>query len=948
MSNNYRSRQDRRKAQKKGGRKNRGLFKKVLLIFTIIFFLILAAGSAGVLAIIYNAPDLNPEMLDSPLSSTIYDKDNNAKVSLFQKENRTKIDIKNVPEKMKEAVISIEDRRFHDHFGIDIRRIVGAAITDIKKGRLAEGGSTITQQVVKRVALSSQKNFSRKIQEAYLAIKLEQKYSKNQILEMYLNKIFYGNQAYGIATASKTYFGTEVSDLNLSQMAILAGLPNAPATYDPFEHPKKSAQRRDEVLNAMVETNAISQKQADKAKSKAVKNLVVKKKQDNASESQRLYGGLIDQVYDELVNQKGVVSENEFYQGGLKIYTTMDAKAQKQVNHLLKSDEIPYPDENFEAGISLIDTQTGAVRAIGGGRDFTTVKSGLNYGGQAKNNPGSNIKPILDYGPAIEYLQWSTYHQLVDEQGYEYPNSDKVVHEWDDEYWGEMTARRALAQSRNVPAVKTLAEVGKDKAHGFAKNLGIDIKKPMTYSAALGSFDQGVAPLQMAGAFAAFGNQGVYHKPYTVRKVVFPDGKTIEWDHKPKDVMQDYTAYMITDMLKSVVHSGTGTMANISGLPVAGKTGSTQIPESLIDKYDIQENGITNSWFSGYTTQYSASIWTGYPSFTDDDGNPQFIHYGPSGQVGPDDLAKVIFKQLMSKVSTGDVSDFQMPDSVERLTVEKDSGKLASDNTPSDKKITELFVKENAPTETSHKYQKPDKPTNLETAYDQDDKQIKMSWKYKDDDNITYEIQQAIDNGDFEKIDTTDNKQFTVKNPDPGTTYRFKVIAIDEDTENQSDPAEAEVHIENEDQDKDEKGDEDQPPETPQQAKADYDKNNQQINVTWNGADKDHISYTVEQSINEGPFQPLQQTDNTQLSISDVKPGTRYRFRISAINTKNKAKSDPVMTNVINTKKKKTPENNKSADDNENHKENGNQENSGDRGDNQGKKNNEDNKNNEA
>lgn len=793
MSDEYRSRQERRKAQAKHKhhRKKRGLLKKVLLSLLIAFLIAVVGGGIAVFAIIQSTPELKPELLDSPFTTSIYDKNDEPVDRVFKDQNRVKVNIDDVPEKIKQAFISIEDRRFREHFGIDIRRIGGAVLANITEGWGSEGGSTITQQVVKRSILTPEKKLTRKIKEAWLAIQLEQEYTKDQILEMYLNKIYFGNRAWGVITASEVYFGTkDLTELNLSQIALLAGIPNAPSHYDPYEHPDRAAERRNTVLDAMVETGAISVKQAEEAKAKPVKKLVVDEERDE--EDTTPYGAFIDQVYNELVNEREVVSSDEFFQGGLKIYTTLDPEVQKHVHQLLKSDEIPYPDEHFEAGISLIDTQSGAVRAIGGGRDFTTVGSGTNYATDVKRSPGSTIKPIIDYGPAVEYLKWSTYHQLIDEP-YNYPGTNTPVNEWDGKYWGKMTMRRALAHSRNVPAAKTLEEVGLDKARTFAENLGIHIEGEMYYSASLGSIDPGVSPLQMSGAYAAFGNQGAYHKPYTVRKVVFQNGKTIEFDHKPEVAMNDYTAYMITDVLKSVIAYGTGSSINLPGLPVAGKTGSHQIPDEIREQYNITGDGYWDRWFTGYTPQYTLSVWTGYPH-VDPDGDgkdPKYIRVD-----GSQNLAMMIFERLMSTVSAGNVSDWEKPSSVVAATIEKSSGKLASEHTPDDDKITELFVRGTEPTETSEQYQELEVPQNLNATYDEETNEITLTWDYpKNDEGIAFEVDVSIDGASSQDLGPTEGKKMVVKHPQPGSTYAFRVTAVDAENDQKSDPAEVTVKI---------------------------------------------------------------------------------------------------------------------------------------------------------
>ncbi|WP_139822713.1 transglycosylase domain-containing protein [Tuberibacillus sp. Marseille-P3662] len=657
MADEYRSRMERRNGsrrarsrKKKGG----GLLKKMILYCLIAVLLIIIVGSIWIFSIIQSAPELTSERLETPFSSQIYDQDGKLVTTLFKEHNRMKVDIQDVPATMKKAVTSIEDRRFYQHSGIDIRRIFGALIANVKNGWGSEGGSTITQQVVKRTILSPEKTLPRKVKEAYLAMKLEQSYSKDKILQVYLNNIYYGNGAYGLITASKTYFGTkDLSQLNVSQMALLAGLPNAPSYYNPFQYPERAADRRNQVLHAMVQTDAISEKQAKKARAMSVEKLV-KKQKDNNNDKDQPYQAFVDRVYHELVIEREVISDEQFYQGGLKIYTTLDMDAQKDVDQLLKSDQVNYPDEAFEAGVALIDTQTGAIRAVGGGRDFLAIGD-TNYGTEEKSPPGSTFKPIIDYGPAIEYLHWATDHTLVDEP---YAYSDETpIHEWDGEYWGSMTMRRALEWSRNIPALKTFQAVGKEKATKFAKHLGIDLEKPIPEAAAIGGLSSGVTPLQLAGAYAAFGNEGIYHKPYSVTKIIFQNGDDKTFHHDSVRAMHDYTAYMMTDMLKTVMTSGTGAKAHLSGIPVAGKTGSTNIPNALREQYNIGD-GLLDSWFAGYTTQYTAAIWTGYPKFKD--GNKvHYIRYD-----GSEDIAKAIFKKLMTGMSDPDTPDFDRPDSV--------------------------------------------------------------------------------------------------------------------------------------------------------------------------------------------------------------------------------------------------------------------------------------------
>ncbi len=704
---NY-SRQERRnKREKVRSRRRKGLWKKVLYILLGCFILICLVSGIVIASVIHSAPALEASHLETPLSTLIYDKDENLVDTVFREENRVNINIDDIPDEVKNAIISIEDKRFYDHHGIDYRRIFGAVAANIKNGWGVEGGSTITQQVIKQSVLTPEKTLTRKIQEAWLALKLERSYSKDQILEMYLNNIYFGHGAYGIKTAAKTYFDKDdLSELSTSQIALLVGLPNAPSANNPVKYPERAEKRRDLVLSAMANNDVISQQEAEDAKDNSVSDILTEDKKDPSTESP--YIAFIDTVYEQLVNQEKIISEEEFYQSGLEIYTTLDAKAQQAVYDLLQSMDLPYPDENFETGIALVDTKTGAVQAVGGGRNFKAI-SYTNYGSKVRRDPGSTIKPILDYGPAIEFLNWSTAHVLSDEP-YQYSDGTPI-NEWDNQYWGDVSMRRALEWSRNIPALKAFQEVGKDKAQSFAKDLGIDID-PIYESAAIGGFEEGASPLQMAEAYAAFGNGGSYNEPFTVTKIVFPNGEKWEPELNAQQVMQDYTAYMMTDMLKTVITSGTGVGANVENLPVAGKTGSTNIAKEISEQYGIT-GGVRDSWFVGYTPQHSIAVWTGYPSFKDENDDVQYIR-----DKETQDIAKQIFKELMIGISDPEMQDFEKPDSVIAIGSE-----LYVRGTETHQERTETKQNKKEPAE-EQKEKEPDKEQEDEQDEEQPDMEL--------------------------------------------------------------------------------------------------------------------------------------------------------------------------------------------------------------------------------
>src|SRR5690625_903733 len=688
-------RQSRTARKKQIAKKKTPLWKKIILTIStlIVLFFIGVATTFGYF--IATAPKLDVDKLNVPYSSKFYDKDGNVFADIGT-ENRTNVKYEDLPDILIDAVIATEDARFFKHRGIDLQRIGSAIIANIKHGFGSEGASTITQQVVENMFLTPEKKLKLKVQEQWLAIKLEQEFSKEQILEMYLNTIFYGQNAYGVAKAAEVYFDIDdLDELNLVQAAMLAGLPQRPSAYNPFENPDLMQERVDTVLTLMVRHNKIDEKEAEEARKIDVVSVLTEKKPKSLP-----YEAFRQQAIKEIEEK---LPDVDVFSAGLEIHTNLDPSIQEHVESLLTDSEnnpIPYPDEDLQAGVAVVDTKTGAIRAIGGSRNRENVM-GDNYAIKLDRQPGSTIKPILSYGPAIEYEKWSTYHQINDDKPYR-TGSGHEIRNWDRNYRGWISAREALKHSFNVPAVKTFMEIGPDRAKKFAENLGIEFAdKHLAPQDAIGGTATSVTPLQLAGAFSAFGNEGIYTEPYAVTKVVFPDDSVVDLKPSSEAVMADYTAYMVTDMLKDVVRSGTGTNANIPHLPVAGKTGTTNVKG---------KSGANNSWFVGYTTNYSIGIWTGYPK-----ENTRII---PNTQI-----PHAIFKQTMTKISEGiETADFTKPSSVVEVAIEKGSNPpvIANEFTSSDNVVKELFVKGTEPTSVSTKVDKLDPVSNLKATYDED------------------------------------------------------------------------------------------------------------------------------------------------------------------------------------------------------------------------------------
>ncbi|WP_404452817.1 PBP1A family penicillin-binding protein [Virgibacillus necropolis] len=878
MAQDSQSRTARRK-QKKSQKKP--LWKRILLIASILMLAMIIGVGALFTYYIATAPEIDAEKLSTPFSSQIYDKDGELIAELGNKQ-RTKISYSDLPPVLIDAVIATEDSRFFEHPGIDIWRIGGAIIANITEGFGSEGASTITQQVVEKAFLSHEKKISIKVQEQWLALKLEQKYSKKEILEMYLNRVYYGSGAYGVAKAAETYFGiTDLSKLTLPQAAILAGLPQRPSAYNPFESPELMKGRMETVLNLMVMHGKISEKEAEKAKQVDIPSLLKESEPDKSS-----YAAFMQKVRKEVAAK---VDGADIYTDGLKVYTTIDTDAQEHVEHLMSSDEnnpIPYYDEEMQAGMVVLDTQSGAIRAIGGSRS-SLENDGYNYALDINRQPGSTIKPVTVYGPAIEHLKWSTYHQINDDKPYEVKGTSPIRN-WNREYQGWISIRKALAESLNVPAAKTLEEVGYDKAKPFAESLGYEIDS-MGIRDAIGGSDTSTSPLELAGAYRAFANEGIYNEPYSVTKVVFPDGKEVDTKPEPEAVMSDYTAYMVTDMLKTAISEGTGKNADIPGLPVAGKTGTTNV---------VGKDRANNSWFSGYTTNYTISVWTGYNKNERTLESTQIPH--------------ALFKYTMMELSKDkETADFQKPDSVVEVAVEEGSrpAKLPSDYTPESEIVTGLFVKGNTPTKTSERYDELDPVSGLKAKYDKDSQSIQVNWGY-DSNDVEFQVSASVDGGSMQELSSTEEKSLEISNVEPGSEYEIQVIAVSKgDSANTSEAKTTGVKVPGDKKEDDEEGEEENEggedgnqdekaaAEPVKGLRAKYDKRGNVINVSWQ-YNKPFSAFEVTVTPSGGSPQTQQvQSNGLVIEGAGVQPGQSYTISVVTIDEAGN-KSDPATTSA--------------------------------------------------
>ncbi|KXZ18055.1 peptidase [Bacillus nakamurai] len=816
MSDQFMSREERRKAKQsknskpasspKKGKKQRkgGLFKKIVLSLVILFVLGIVGGAAAFAVLVSGAPSLDEAKLKTPYSSTIYDK-NGKEIAEVGAEKRTYVPIKDIPDVVKEAFIATEDARFYKHHGIDPIRIGGALLANFKDGFGSEGGSTITQQVVKNSLLTHQKTIKRKAQEVWLSLQLERHYSKDEILEMYLNRIYFSPRAYGVGKAAEDFFGVkDLSKLTVEQAATLAGMPQSPTGYNPVKNPKASEKRRNIVLSLMEKQGFISNAEYQKAKKVSMKDEgVVSQKQYDKKDTNK-YSAFVEEVMSEIESKEK--KDVDISTDGLKIYTTLDTKAQDYLDELMNGDSVGFT-QGMQGGVTLLDTTNGEIRAIGSGRNRTV--GGFNYATGTERQPGSTIKPILDYGPVIENKKWSTYEQ-IDDSPYTYSNGTPI-HDYDRKYKGPISMRDALSDSRNIPALKAFQAAGKDNAVDFANGLGLGLNKDsVTESYSIGGFgddNRGVSPLTMAGAYSAFGNNGTYNEPHAVTSIEFNDGTKLDLTPKSKSAMSDYTAFMVTDMLKSAVQSGTGRLAQVPNVEVAGKTGTTNFTDDYMKAHNIASSGVPDSWFVGYTPQYTAAVWTGVEA----NNKVGKLSLSQADQQ----VAKRLFQKLISYVDDGKGS-FEQPDSVVKETIEKGSNPaaLAGPNTPDDKKVTEYFVKGTQPTAVSKTYtkEKANKPTGLQVKYDKDKKSLTLSWGY--DGDATFNVKQSVDGGSYSDIQNSSAKEAVVSDVTPGSTYSFQVTAENDDGKSDTVSTSFKVPKDEEDNaDKDKKTDEEQNPD---------------------------------------------------------------------------------------------------------------------------------------
>ena len=588
------------------------LFKYISSIFfsicLVLFFIVLMLFARE----LKDVPDITQANLQDPLSSEIYDKNLNL-IATVGAEKREYVSINDIPKNITEAVLTTEDSRFQSHIGIDPIRLIKAVLVNIRSNSAQQGASTITQQVVKNSLLTSDKSLQRKIQEAYLSLKLENRYSKDDILEMYMNKIYYSDGQYGVKTAAKYFYNKELDQLTLPQVALLTGMPQQPILYNPYDYPKQAKERRDTVLYALLNNDKITEAEYNDAINTPITDGIVEKTKEERANQHTYnpkFAAYIDQITKELKENQNFENIKDPLSMGLKIYTNLNPELQIYVQDMLDNQSSPMKPHASQAAISVLDTKTGLIEAIGGGKNYKA--GGYNFAVDARVQPGSSIKPLIDYAPGIEYYGWDSQTTFSDTP-YQIAGTNFFIQNWDRLYHGTVSMSRALSWSYNTPAVRAFETVGYERAKHFAEKLDIPVTKDEPTTAIGGNVD-GVSTLQMAGAFASFGNKGYFNKPSTIVKVFNATGKELpNIKAEPIKAMSEETAYLMTNVLKGVLTSnGLAPNGKVANFDMAGKSGSSTFDDTAYYNYGIDVvNSTKDSWMIGYTTDYTVAVWQG-------------------------------------------------------------------------------------------------------------------------------------------------------------------------------------------------------------------------------------------------------------------------------------------------------------------------------------------------
>ena len=616
----------------------------------------------------------------------LYDAKGELIAGVYGSENRLPVPLSEIAPSVVDARISTEDTRFFTHNGIDVKRIFGALAANIKTGSLSQGGSTITQQLIKLSHLTPEKTFARKLREAKLAMQLERLYTKEQILEMYLNYVYFGRGAYGIQAAAETYFGKNASELDTAESALLIGVLKAPSRYAPHLDLKASVTRRNLVLSNMQKNGALTPDEAAAAK-----------REEPALQlrdvSEYPHGYYVEYAIQCAANELGIGKE-ELLSGGYRLYTALNTELQNAAEGFYADDTL-FPEKEAQSAFVSLDVVNGTVEAMIGGRG-PCAKLGLNRAVQVKRQPGSAIKPVAVYAPALELYGYTAATTLIDEPT---DFSGYTPRNFGGKYYGRVTLRTAVEKSLNVPAVTVLRDIGVVSGVSFANKLGIELDpRDNTLALALGGLTYGVTPLELANAYCAFASGGEYVRCSPVLRITDAGGSTVyRYEKKPVRVMSRQNAYILTSLLEGVVKNGTGKRLDI-GIPAACKTGTSGSGDS---------DGNRDAWAAAYNPEHAAVVWLGYDDMT------RLLDGSVTGGTFPASMLARIFESIYPEKDNA--PEFFVPFGVrqaklDRRSLEQGRLKLASGLTPSSSIVSEYFTQATTPYETTDYWVAPRPP----------------------------------------------------------------------------------------------------------------------------------------------------------------------------------------------------------------------------------------------
>ena len=632
---------------------------KILIVIVMTFITVLIVfGVASYFYFTHDLPSIETLKNYKPSTITKFFSDEGEIIGEFSIERREVVSLERIPNHLIQAFISGEDSRFFQHKGLDYMAILRALFRNIFSGEIVQGGSTITQQVVKSLLLSPEKSFARKIREAILAYKIEKYLSKEEILFLYLNQIYLGHGAYGVATAAENYFGKTLEELDLAESAMLAGLPQAPSKNSPYHHPELAKKRQAYILNRMVEEGFISYGDLLRALQTPLK---IKGKPNTYLEKAPHF---VEQVRRYVEEKYG---KEALYKNGLQVYTAIDMDFQRVAQEAVESGlkEIEKREKylpadlrlNLEGGLICFDLETGYVKAMIGGRDFK--KSQFNRATQARRQTGSAFKPIV-YASALD--KGYTPASIIVDSPIMFAWGDKKwkPKNFEEKFFGPTTLRNALTHSINIVTVKIAQDIGVEYIKDYAKKLGIPSTLQGDLSMALGS--SSISLYELTKAYASFANQGNMFKPIFIKKILDRDGNLLEenlpifYPREPSEeeqVLSPQTAYLMTSLLEGVVQNGTGWRAKALGRPVAAKTGTT---DQFLD-----------AWFIGYTPELITGVWVGFDE-------ERSLGENETGSRA----ASPIWVNFTSKIlKDRSIKDFPIPEGIEFMKINSKTGQVS-------------------------------------------------------------------------------------------------------------------------------------------------------------------------------------------------------------------------------------------------------------------------------